>query len=524
VVRYNKKLGNTFSYWNQLNLSIFGRTLLINSRMLSKIWFKASTVCPSPKEVKQMETQINTYFRKGKKNNTVSAETRVLPPKYGGLGQVHLPTQLHLLRAKWVMKFSAGEQPIWALYWAHNVRMLMIHLRTDTDLRVLSTNWKNLHATDSNKLFPYVVEAYKSWHNLDLKVKLECFEKLACQPLLDNKYITDPTHHMPLKASDDAAELASHLVTLNVGLFFEEVEPCPNIAYEGANPNSWRYMPRSPERMNEILELDGDEDSWHELFALIPISALKVMTYGPSMSIGGWGAIQILSGDPNEALPDFGDIYYIRAQTKEKNMQLIHFKQKGDILVIDSLSDSSWGDWQNDILPNLRPLQVTCISGYPRLLGWADFALGPDTFTLKGGGPKGPSIEALIANRTHHLLKERLPINTCRIKPDFSSLNKKIRHTSKKPMPYLSRWNPSIEELRVHATKSNSTSSAPCQINWQNRFQHIINCPFVGAKYRQFIYWITTGTICTGKQLKHYSPKGLCPHCGVTATWEHMFF
>ena len=43
-------------------------------------------------------------------------------------------------------------------------------------------------------------------------------------------------------------------------------------------------------------------------------------------------------------------------------------------------------------------------------------------------------------------------------------------------------------------------------------------------KYRQLIYWITTDTLCTGKQLVHYSPRGLCPHCQTTANWMHMFF
>ena len=171
---------------------------------------------------------------------------------------------------------------MWALYWAHNARALKAHLGTDTDLRVVSVNWKNLHATASNKLFPYLVEAYKSWHHLDFKIKMNVFEQIACQPLLDNKYITDPMHHKSLKASDDAAELASHLVTLNIGLFFEEVEPSPAMPYACADPNSWRYMTRTPERMNNVLGLRGDEELWEELFDLIPEDVLETITTGPS--------------------------------------------------------------------------------------------------------------------------------------------------------------------------------------------------------------------------------------------------
>jgi hypothetical protein len=54
--------------------------------------------------------------------------------------------------------------------------------------------------------------------------------------------------------------------------------------------------------------------------------------------------------------------------------------------------------------------------------------------------------------------------------------------------------------------------------------QKIVSCPFVLPKYRQLIYWITTGTLCTGKIMQHFTDRGKCPNCGVTATWQHMFF
>lgn len=60
--------------------------------------------------------------------------------------------------------------------------------------------------------------------------------------------------------------------------------------------------------------------------------------------------------------------------------------------------------------------------------------------------------------------------------------------------------------------------------------QRIINCPFIGPKYRQLIYWITTDTLCSGTRLHHYSPRGMCPHCTsdsgdpIIASWRHMFF
>ena len=525
-----EKLKNIFTYWKRFNLSVFGRTLLINSRMLSQIWYKASLVPTTPSQERALETQVNEFFRKGKRNNTVAAATRVLPPRDGGLGQIHVPTQLHLLRIKWIIKASSGDAPLWSFYWAENIRLIKTHLHTETDLRVLSCNWSKIRATERNGIFPFTLAAYKSWHSLNFRLNLDRFDIAMCQPLIDNKYITDQTTTLPLRGTSEMNNLISHLETVQIGQFFQEAEPEQGLQYDAGNPDSWRMTPRSPEEMNESTGLQFDEQIWADLFDLISARILITITAGPSPPTEGWTATELVSPNEDDA-SSIGDIYYITPANKQRELSLIYFENKESILEYSDKSNPSWGDWEREIVPNLRSLAVSCTSGLPRVLGWSDQHLNLNMFMPPLQEAQSVStIESLVASTQYSALNNNKPILPQRVKPTFNVLNKKVRYSQSKPLPALLHWKPSKGEQQSHKDKIEQKKippSTPLKINWQLRMQKIINCPFVKPKYRQLIYWITTGTLCTGKQLRHFSPRGMCPHCidpPTTASWQHMFF
>ena len=524
------KLKNIFKYWKQFNLSIFGRTLLINSRMLSQIWYKASLVPTTPAQEKALETHVNEFFRKGKRNNTVSAATRVLPLRDGGLGQIHVPTQLHLLRIKWIIKADSGDAPLWSFYWAENIRLIKAHLQTETDLRVLSCNWNKVRATEKNGIFPFTLAAYKSWHALNFRLNVDQFDTAMCQPLIDNKYITDQTTNQPLRGTTEIKNLVSHLKSIQIGQFFQESEQEQDIPYDSQNPDSWRLTPKSPEEMNEYTGLQFEEQIWAELFDLIPARILMTITAGPPPPREGWAATELISLNEDDTT-SIGDIYYIIPSNKQREMSLIYFEVYDNQLRFSEKSNPSWGDWQQEILPNLRSLAISCTSGLPRILGWSDQNLNLNMFKPpQHEGHNTSTIESMVASTQYSVLNHGKPTPTKRIKPTFNILNKKIRYSNSKPLQALMYWKPSKGEHQAHKDKvelKKIPPGTPLKINWQHRMQKIINCPFVKPKYRQLIYWITTGTLCTGKQLRHFSPRGMCPHCThipTTATWQHMFF
>ena len=85
----------------------------------------------------------------------------------------------------------------------------------------------------------------------------------------------------------------------------------------------------------------------------------------------GWFAREVMTLDD-----PIGDIYYKTTGSDDK-VSLRYFEFAIDdshLHLISSSNDNSpdWIGWENDILPNLRPLKVTCVSGLPYLNGWAD--------------------------------------------------------------------------------------------------------------------------------------------------------
>ena len=55
------------------------------------------------------------------------------------------------------------------------------------------------------------------------------------------------------------------------------------------------------------------------------------------------------------------------------------------------------------------------------------------------------------------------------------------------------------------------------------RFKKMKNCTFLGPKYRQLIYQITTNSLIDGIRLHYTNPlRGHCADCGVVASTQHM--
>ena len=234
--------------------------------------------------------------------------------------------------------------------------------------------------------------------------------------------------------------------------------------------------------------------------------------------------------DPEES--SIGDIYYIIPSTKKAPKRLAYFTCEGNALIFSGFDSLDWGPWEQDIVPNLRPLSVSCASGLPILIGWADLSLGNDSFRVPlGSDPKAyKSIEQYISSVYYNALLKITPPPTHRFKPLFGALNRALRKVGLVPLPALLIWTPSRGEIQAHQAKLAKGMALPesnPKINWKLRFKKIANCAFVMPKYRQLIYWITTNTICSGKQLRHFSGRGFCPHCRevpVVANWRHMFF
>jgi hypothetical protein len=167
-----------------------------------------------------------------------------------------------------------------------------------------------------NGIFPFVLEAYKSWHAQDFKLSSDSFDIISSQPLIDNKYVVEKESGLSLKATDDMESLIKHMYTLNAGHLFEEVTPEPTTPFQHGDPNTWKYSPRDGDVMNDWAGLNFPVEVWFDLFDLIPANIIAIMVQGIRTQPVGWAAIEYEPEEHQGYLPLIGDIYFIPNPTR----------------------------------------------------------------------------------------------------------------------------------------------------------------------------------------------------------------
>ena len=505
-------------YWSTLGLSIFGRTLMINSSLLSKLWFVAMHTPHTTEIVKSIDKLVNNYFRKGKRFTSMSHSLRVTPTYYGGLGQLDVQTQLNNLLAKWAIRSLSNDPHPWNLYWKWNVVQLQIHLKTHTHPAFYKCNW-NLKRSPTH-LFHLTIPVYKAWHSIDLKLKFN-FNSISAMPLFHNKFITDHDDKAVVMARYTRkvlAELDDQGKELLIGDMYKEVIPTPHTNFSYEDPNTHRMIKLTSNQIKAKFESDIDGSHWNSILLKVPEETHKAMVTGCDLPhLEGWFAREVMTLDD-----PIGDIYY--KTTDNNNKVSLHYFEfaidDSHLRLVSSSSANSpdWLEWETNILPNLRPLKVTCISGLPFLNGWADRTLNMIDFIVPKkdqSDDKIKLVELTICSANYTNISSN---PTKYHKPQYNTLFRSIRKANSDFIEYLQRWPPSPEEIKNHDDRP-----PPVKVNWKERLKRLRNCTFLGPKYRQLIYQITTNSVIDGARLHKTNPlRGLCPHCGTIASTQHM--
>ena len=142
---------------------------MINSSLLSQIWFMAVHTPPDKKSIDMLNKHVNNYFRKGKRANSVSYAKRITPSHMGGLGQLDIKKQIDNLLSKWIIRSLANDPHPWNIYWKFNTDQLQAHLKTNTHPLVLDINWKG--KSSPPHLFHLIMPAYQAWHAINLDAR-----------------------------------------------------------------------------------------------------------------------------------------------------------------------------------------------------------------------------------------------------------------------------------------------------------------------------------------------------------------
>ena len=513
-----EKLAANPTHWLTMNISIFGRVLLINSCLLSKIWHLAYHTPATREIINRINSVVDRYFRKDKRSNSVNKHKRITPKHLGGLGQIDTSTQINNIITKWVIKEMAGDEHPWVIYWRNTIRRLQDELDKPTHPTLWDINWNN--KLNSKRIFPMFMKAYAAWANTNLPAADYTFEEAIAQPVLNNKYFTaQRSELLPSPAFNRAlATLPPAAQVLRTEHLCKERTPPPRAEYDPADNTTFRFDLATRREASANLGADIPETDWNRAMAAIDEKILEVIRRGPRPPVG-WAARELESEDP-DSLESVGDIYFITANGDA----LFYFERDSDedralSYVSNSISgaqsEDGWDGWQL-WRSDLRPLRVSCASGTPMLLGWRDKTHGVDMFSAPG--MKGRPLELTLCPSTSpSRFTPKFPI-----KPNFNTLFKAIRQAPFSQLPALTPWLPTEFEKEAHRRGPNPL--APCKVNWRTRLTKLHNCEFMLPKYKQLIYWITTDSLMAGKRIAHFSDRATCPHCdtGVT-TPKHIF-
>ena len=124
--RYNirkciQKMENNVKIQNQRHLSLKGKTMIINTILLSKLWYVCS-VFPLPKNlIPEINKIIFKFLWNNENPEPIARETFVLPRERGGLGVLVPSIESQALRIKYLLKLGKENiNSIWTYlgrYW-----------------------------------------------------------------------------------------------------------------------------------------------------------------------------------------------------------------------------------------------------------------------------------------------------------------------------------------------------------------------------------------------------------------------
>ena len=107
------KLLNRSHSLQSRNLSIKGRVLILNSFLLSKLWYYVPICPPPPHSIKSIQTIINNFIWNSSKTHP-AFQTSILPPSAGGISLPNFKLECKIRSAKLFSQSFSPNPPFWA--------------------------------------------------------------------------------------------------------------------------------------------------------------------------------------------------------------------------------------------------------------------------------------------------------------------------------------------------------------------------------------------------------------------------
>lgn len=180
-----KKIENIIKVWKQRQLTIYGKSLIIKTLLVSQLVYRLS-VLPTPKSAYFQKLNNIIYgFLWNNKPPRISRNTLIGPINWGGINMVHVENKEKALKIAWVKRLLAeGNQGSWKIlasrHFPDNGKIIWSGNLNSQDLHELSIKnlfWKNVLAAwcefNYKCLNPTTVEEVMNsqlWFNSSIRI------------------------------------------------------------------------------------------------------------------------------------------------------------------------------------------------------------------------------------------------------------------------------------------------------------------------------------------------------------------
>ena len=159
---------------NLWDLTIYGKTQVVKSLALSKLWYIAAVTVPPPNTVEDI-SKLVWEFIWSKKRQPVNRKTCCAPIDFGGIGMIDIDAKCKCLKIKWLLRLMKGEEgendaTKLGRFYLNNFD------KSFSSFQVITTHLKNIRNDNAPPLYLDIIE---SWKFFELKrIKLDFLEPL----------------------------------------------------------------------------------------------------------------------------------------------------------------------------------------------------------------------------------------------------------------------------------------------------------------------------------------------------------
>lgn len=160
-----KKVQNICNLWSGRDLTIYGKSIVLNILALSKLWYVGTVQSPSDQTVEKINKIIWTFLWKNKRA-LIAKERCVQNIIQGGVGIIDVKIKLKCLKLKWLEKLLSQPDAIW-------VKMARFFLdnydKTFKGIYVLASTMKYQR---NNNIPKFYVDLIEGWKTLEYERKI----------------------------------------------------------------------------------------------------------------------------------------------------------------------------------------------------------------------------------------------------------------------------------------------------------------------------------------------------------------